>query len=228
MNAITREQWLQNAVKALTPLFLAKGYTVPRCHVSCGFASTDVKRGHIGQCWSTRASEDQVNQIFISPGLSDPVLVLDTLMHELIHAVDDCQNKHGPAFKKMALKLGLKGPMRSAGAGPELLVKLEAIALSLGPYPHARLNVPRRVVSYSPRPGRSVGCAGLRCRCSKPLFTMGHLFVRRIGWRWWRWGIGGSDVFNKRFAFQLILILACAGLLSGEVYRRGLMSEVAT
>ena len=152
MKVITREQWLQNAVQALTPLFLARGYTVPKCHVSCGFASTDVKRGHIGQCWSTRASEDQVNQIFISPALSDAVLVLDTLMHELIHAVDDCQNKHGPVFKKMALTLGLKGPMRSAG------------------------------------------CAGLLCRCSKLLFTMGHLFVLRIGWRWRLWGIGGSDV----------------------------------
>jgi len=64
MKAITRERWLQNAVKALTPLFLAKGYNVPWCHVSCGFVSTDVKRGHIGQCWSTRASEDQANQIF--------------------------------------------------------------------------------------------------------------------------------------------------------------------
>ena len=105
-------------------------------------------------------TEDQVNQTFLSPGLSDPVLVLDTLMHELIHAVDDCQNKHGSAFKKMALKLGLKGPMRSAGTGPELLVKLEAIALSLGPYPHARLTVPRRVVSYSPRPRAKCGVCG--------------------------------------------------------------------
>jgi hypothetical protein len=120
INTITREQWLQNAVTALTPLFSAKGYSVPNCHVSCGFASTDVKRGHIGQCWSTKASADKVNQIFISPAFSDSVVVLDTLMHELIHAFDDCENKHGPVFKKMALKLGLKGPMRSAGAGPEL------------------------------------------------------------------------------------------------------------
>ena len=160
MNVITREQWLQNAVKALTPLFLVRGYAVPQCHVSCGFASTDVKRGHIGQCWSTRSSEDQVNQIFISPALSDAILVLDTLMHELIHAVDDGKNKHGPVFKKMALTLGLKGPMRSAGAGSELMVKLEALALSLGPYPHARLNVPRRVVSYSPRPRAKCGVCG--------------------------------------------------------------------
>ena len=103
----TREQWLQQAILSLTPLFKEKGYAVPKCHVSCGFASTDVKRGHIGQCWSTKASTDKVNQIFISPALSDSVQVLDTLMHELVHAVDDCENKHGPVFKKMALKLGI-------------------------------------------------------------------------------------------------------------------------
>ena len=148
----TREQWLQEAILALTPLFKEYGYAVPKCHVSCGFASTDVKRGHIGQCWSTKASADKVNQIFISPGLSDSVEVLDTLMHELVHAVDDCQNKHGPIFKKMALKLGMKGPMRSAGAGPELKVKLEQIATSLGTYQHAKLNVPRKVIDYRPRP----------------------------------------------------------------------------
>ena len=99
----TREQWLQEAILALTPLFKEYGYAVPKCHVSCGFASTDVKRGHIGQCWSTKASADKVNQIFISPGLSDSVEVLDTLMHELVHAVDDCQNKHGPVFKRWHL-----------------------------------------------------------------------------------------------------------------------------
>jgi len=159
----TREQWLKEAILALTPLFKEKGYAIPRCHVSCGFASTDVKRGHIGQCWSTKASTDKVNQIFISPGLSDSVEVLDTLMHELVHAVDDCQHKHGPVFKKMALKLGMKGPMRSAGAGPELKAKLEQLAANLGAYPHAKLNVPRKVIDRRPRP---------RAKCSECGFTV--------------------------------------------------------
>jgi SprT-like family len=163
INTITREQWLQHAVTALTPFFSAKGYLVPNCHVSCGFASTDVKRGHIGQCWSTKASADKVNQIFISPALSDSVAVLDTLMHELIHAVDDCENKHGPVFKKMALKLGLKGPMRSAGAGPELKLRLKELAKSLGPYPHSKLSVPAKVVDRRPRP---------RAKCSECGFTV--------------------------------------------------------
>jgi hypothetical protein len=159
----TREQWLNAAILALTPLFKEKGYAIPKCHVSCGFASTDVKRGHIGQCWSTKASADKINQIFISPGLSDSVEVLDTLMHELVHAVDDCQNKHGPVFKKMALKLGMQGPMRSAGAGPELKVKLEQLAANLGAYPHAKLNVPRKVIDRRPRP---------RAKCSECGFTV--------------------------------------------------------
>ena len=132
-----REAWLQAAVEALRPLFLAKKHTIPPCQVSVGFASTGNRLGHIGQCWSTRSSAVPVNQIFISPTLSDAYEVLDTLVHELIHAVDDCQHKHGKEFKKIALRLGLKGPMRSAGAGPELKVKLLALLPQLGPYPHA-------------------------------------------------------------------------------------------
>ena len=115
-NHKTREDWLLAAVELLKPLFAAKGYTLPPCQVSCGFTSTGVRSGHIGQCWSTKSAGDGLNQIFIAPTLGDAFNVIDTLVHELIHAVDDCEHKHGKEFKKMALKLGLKGPMRSAGA----------------------------------------------------------------------------------------------------------------
>ena len=117
-NHKTREDWLLAAVELLKPLFTAKGYTLPPCQVSCGFTSTGVRSGHIGQCWSTKSAGDGLNQIFIAPTLGDAFNVIDTLVHELVHAVDDCEHKHGKEFKKMALKLGLKGPMRSAGAGP--------------------------------------------------------------------------------------------------------------
>lgn len=147
-----REAWLHAAADQLRPLFAAKGYTLPDCKISCGFASTGVRSGHIGQCWSRRSSPEGMNQIFISPALEDPVEVLDTLVHELVHAVDDCQHKHGKEFKKMALRLGLKGPMRSAGAGPELKAKLQALAQGLGAYPHARLSVPGKAAPRPPRP----------------------------------------------------------------------------
>jgi hypothetical protein len=160
---ITRESWLEAAVKELAPIFTKAGHTIPACRVSCGFASTGARSGHIGQCWSTKSSKDGVNQIFISPALEDAVEVLDTLVHELVHAVDDCKHKHGKEFKKIATSLGMVGPMRSAGAGPVLKEKLKELATKLGAYPHARLSVPRKAAARSPRP---------RAKCSKCGFTV--------------------------------------------------------
>lgn len=154
-----REGWLRAAVDLLRPLFLQKGHLIPdRVQVSCGFASTGTRSHHVGQCWSQKSSSDGVNQIFISPVLHEPVEVLDTLVHELVHAVDDCEHKHGAEFKRMALSLGMKGPMRSAGAGPELRQKLAQLARELGPYPHGPLKVSHRRVVSRPRP---------RARCAK-------------------------------------------------------------
>jgi hypothetical protein len=163
MTHANREQWLMSAVDHLVPLFERSGYSVPIVKVSVGFPSTGAKGRHLGQCWSTKSAVDGINQIFIAPHLQTPFDFLDTLVHELVHAVDDCQNKHGPVFKKMALKLGMKGPMRSAGAGPELKVKLEEMAASLGAYPHAKLIVPRKVIDRRPRP---------RAKCSECGFTV--------------------------------------------------------
>jgi hypothetical protein len=64
---ITREAWLLAAVQLLRPLFAAKGFSVPPCQVSCGFASTGTRSGHVGQCWSTKSASNELNQIFIAP-----------------------------------------------------------------------------------------------------------------------------------------------------------------
>ena len=148
----TRESWLQAAVTALRAMFAANNFVVPDCQVSCGFTSTGVRSGHIGQCWSKKSAANEVNQIFISPTLSSAFDVIDTLTHELVHAVDDCQHKHGKEFKKIALKMGMQGPMRSAGAGPELKAKLNALLEQLGPYPHGHLKVSMQKAPSVDRP----------------------------------------------------------------------------
>ena len=163
MKRVTREEWLERAVKAVTPIFTNKGFDIPPCRVSCGFASTGVRSGHIGQCWSTKASQDGINQIFISPALSEGFEVVDTLVHELVHAVDDCANKHGKEFKKIALSVGLVGPMRSAGAGEKLKPVLMEIAAKLGEYPHSRLKISKRIATKQSRP---------RAMCSQCEFTV--------------------------------------------------------
>ena len=161
MSEIIREQWLMQAVEHLAPLFERAGYAVPILRVSIGFPSTGSKGRHLGQCWSTKSAVDGVNQIYIAPHLPTPLDVLDTLVHELVHAVDDCQSGHGENFKKIALDVGLKGPMRSAGAGDWLKRDLIQIVESLGSFPHGRLSLPIRTMQKDPkRPGAKCAKCG--------------------------------------------------------------------
>jgi hypothetical protein len=156
-----REAWLLNAVEHLKPIFERAGYFLPEVRVSVGFPSTGARSRHIGQCWSTSASADNINQIFIAPQESDSVEVLDTLTHELVHAVDDCKNGHGEKFKEIALAVGLKGPMRSAGANEFLRHELIRIAEKIGKYPHPKLLVPRGSVrAETKRPGAKCELCG--------------------------------------------------------------------
>ena len=141
---ILREEWLRLGMENLTSIFKDALIDVPvDIEVSCGFPLTGGKGSRnqtIGNCFSRSASEKNINEIFISPVLSDSIKVLDVLAHEMIHAVDDCKNGHKAPFRKMALAIGLTGKMTSTIAGEELKAKLEKIVLELGQYPHASLD----------------------------------------------------------------------------------------
>ena len=84
---------------------MENGFTLPRVRVSCAFPSSSKQGSIVGQCWGTSCSDDGVNEIFITPFYSKPYEVLDTLTHELVHAVDNCKSKHGKEFKKHYAKL---------------------------------------------------------------------------------------------------------------------------
>jgi hypothetical protein len=125
-----REAWLNRAVQELKPFFQEKGYVLPAIRISCGFASTGSTK-HIGQCFPTTMSDAGENELFISPVLDDPIEVLATLVHEVVHAIDDCKNSHGKAFKKIALEVGLAGKMRSTHAGDDLKARLTSMFSAL-------------------------------------------------------------------------------------------------
>lgn len=142
INQFERENWLSNAVKSLEPRFSKMGYAIPPVKVSCGFAASSSPRKTLGQCWPRERSGNGVNEIFISPRIEDPVEVLDTLVHELVHAIDDCHSGHGEDFKNIAKCIGLEGPARMARASEELKVHLMTLAKALGPYPHRAIIFP--------------------------------------------------------------------------------------
>ena len=138
----TREAWLQDGVRHLEPIFAKAGYAIPPVRVSCGFPASSSPRTTLGQCWPRERSGGGVNEIFISPKLDDPVTLLDTLLHELCHAVDDCHSGHGEDFKGICQAVGLEGPARMAHASEELQVRLMTISQKLGPYPHQAIVFP--------------------------------------------------------------------------------------
>ena len=78
-----------------------------------------------------------------------------------MHAVDNCESGHGEGFKRIALDVGLKGPMRSAGAGGWLKKDLLTIADTLGEFPHGRLSLPVRTgQKAAKRPGAKCAKCG--------------------------------------------------------------------
>ena len=78
------------------------------------------------------------------PNQDDSLRVLDVLVHELIHAIDDCQSGHGAPFRRIALAVGLTGKMTATVASPELEEKLKVILEKLGEYPHAKIQAVKK------------------------------------------------------------------------------------
>ena len=170
---MNREEWLNRAVQALKPLLERAGTPLTNpVSVSCGFSSTGKRSNRIGECWPRSRCATGTNQIFISPTLDDSLAVIDTLLHELIHAVDDCKHSHGKEFKKIAVAVGMEGPMRSCSAGDKLKTELNVLIEKLGPYPHGALRVSQVTQERAPRP---------KARCDKCGFEV-PMIKKYLSW----------------------------------------------
>jgi len=145
---LTREQWLTIALhQYVAPLLAEKaGVTVPTdALVSCGFPGGGSARKRIGECWTRMMSSTGVNELFISPKISDnPAKMLDVLVHEAIHAADDCQSGHKGFFRKAATAVGLEGKMTSTHAGPELAKWIADTLAKLPKITHSKLDLSSR------------------------------------------------------------------------------------
>lgn len=157
MSSETREGWLQGAIAALTPMFEAVGEKVPDVRVSVGFPSGGGPN-RIGECWSPEASADGIPQLFIHPklgGEGDGALepVMATLIHELVHAIDECKSGHTGRFRDIAKAVGLTGKMTATYPSDELSAEIERIVAELPPYPHAVLE--GGIKSSGPKPQKN-------------------------------------------------------------------------
>lgn len=141
--SITETRWLNRAARHLNRWLEAEG-VLPAHHVAVhwGFCGGQAHE-ELGGCWAADISSDGRPQIFVAPiHENDPIAVLATLLHELIHASGPMS--HGPRFKHIAQKLGFLAPWTQTPIGPLLRERLERLVKRLGPAPSfARLRVPK-------------------------------------------------------------------------------------
>jgi hypothetical protein len=147
-----RESWLHAALTELRPLFSKVGLKIPeKVRCSCSLTSAGTKGARKSECWPASASGDDHCEIFISPDIAEPVEVLSHFCHALVHACLPADAGHGPAFKGAATSIGLvDGKMRHAMPGRILLETLSQIAATIGPLPHARLDLSARILDRPP------------------------------------------------------------------------------
>ena len=120
-----REEWLQQLVGLLRPYFKEYvGQDIPeKVRVSCGWPSGKAmvtKNRALAECFPRRMSVEGYNEIFMSPAVADPMDVAAMLVHELVHAVDDCVNSHKGKFIEFAKAAGLRRPWTATTPGEAL------------------------------------------------------------------------------------------------------------
>jgi hypothetical protein len=163
----TREAWLTHfAEKYLWPRIEAGGARRPeRYRVSVGFPKgRRGGKGHsIGQCWSQEVSADQTCEIFISPEL-DAGQAVAVLSREVCHAAIGVRHGHRAPFKKLALAIGLSGPMRATVPTPDFEATIQGWIDAEPAYPHA----PLTAATSPTKPGSRL----LKARCEACGYTV--------------------------------------------------------
>jgi hypothetical protein len=159
-----RERWLNDMMVELNErVFKQAGYklNLKKIKISCGFpvGRATAKNKTIGQCFNDAVNG--YNEIFIHPCQETSVEVGAVLVHELVHAYDNCQNGHNHVFRKIALAVGLQGKMTATTHTEELKEVIETIVKDIGEYPHKKLD-------YTPRKKQSTRLIKIHCDIEHP------------------------------------------------------------
>jgi len=143
----TREEWLNKVLHTHVARLLKDkaGVTLPAdCKVSVGFPGGGSARTRIGECWPRVRSSLGVNEIFLNPAVREVSTLVDILVHEAIHAADDCASGHKGFFRKTAKAVGLEGKMKSTHAGPELAKWIAATIAAMPEFAYGSLDLDAR------------------------------------------------------------------------------------
>lgn len=143
MKGPNREAWLRSAYAMLRKELLPEAPEAVA--VTWGFPSrgaTSRRKRRIGECWGRSGIKGKVegdHVILVSPTITEPAEIVDTLLHEMVHASLPEGTGHRKGFSQLAARVGLVKPWTATTASPELKVKIGAILAKLGPWPGGAL-----------------------------------------------------------------------------------------
>lgn len=140
---VNREAWLRAAYAILRKELLPEAPV--NVAISWSFPSkgaTAVRKRRIGECWSKNGIGGKVEGdrvILVSPTITEELTLLDTLLHEAVHASLPPGVGHRKQFSQLAKRVGLLKPWTATKRGPELETKLKTMLEKLPAWPGGHL-----------------------------------------------------------------------------------------
>jgi hypothetical protein len=137
---VDAEAWYRRAVEFYrADLEHAAGKPIPEFHISSGFTDAGQRVTKVaGECFSPGASADKRAQIFLNPRYVEPLQLLNTVVHEVIHATVGNEHGHRKGFSKVAAAVGMCRPWTATRWRPgDGMIKAELVVAALGPFPRA-------------------------------------------------------------------------------------------
>lgn len=137
MNTILRQSWLMAAVDMLKFDFWQIGETIPKLSVDLAWFGAPPCENTLGCCMAILepdGSESSI-RISVSPAIGLAMMVLEVLVHELVHATVGVAHGHDEEFCRVSAAIGLEDTGIHALAEEVLLERLSKIKQKLGAYP---------------------------------------------------------------------------------------------
>jgi hypothetical protein len=142
---VNREAWLRAAYALVRKELIP---TAPAAvAISWSFPSkggTSSNRRRIGECHYKGGSAVGVEGdrvILISPMLQKPFDLIETLVHEMVHAALPMGSGHRAPFSQLARRIGLLKPWTATTAGDELKKKISGWLKRLPKWPGGHLQI---------------------------------------------------------------------------------------
>lgn len=142
MTAIkTREDWCVNLFELMKDSIFEHVSQWPEIR----FSISDLPKSQLGNCYPRSRNGANWNQIHLTAFCDNTVTIMLIMVHEISHALDDCQSGHGQAFKKQASTAGLIAPYAKADNhdrphhSDNLLQQCQELHSIIGDIPHSKL-----------------------------------------------------------------------------------------